>query len=684
VSERPRAISWGLPLAAGVVLLAVYAWTLAPDITFWDAGEFIAAAKTLGIPHPPGTPLFVLMLAVWAKLLAFLSFSLATNLFSAVVTSVAAVLSARLVARGTGDSLSGAAGALCAGSMTSVWLNATETEVYAASLALAVLTLASAERAGRTGSTRWRVFVAYLMALAVPLHLSALLAAPAAVYLAATGTDERVDVPAASALSGVFLASAGIGTARWWVCGAGVLLVLLSPLASRVVDGARRRGAATAPTPPATTIPERRVAASAWAPALSALGVALVALSVVVFMLVRARHDPAINQGNPVDWRTLEYVIARKQYLVAPLFPRQAPWWLQIANLFEYVDWQVALSLAPGVVPSVGRIAFTVLFLGLGVVGSVEHRRRDGRTWSGLALLTFFGTIGAVSYLNLKASPSFGWGVIPNDALREARERDYFFVLGFWGWGLWAGTGAVAVVRRLRWRPAVGVTLAALPIALNWAAVERKGEPESELPRRFGEAVLRDAPPNAVLFVGGDNDTYTLWALQQVNALRRDVSVVTLPLLNAGWNQREVGRRWGLFPTDEPTRPALDAARRMAAAAVKQGRPVAVDVMVTAAERERIGGSWVVSGMVVVARGPGVGAVESSSVSSLDRSPSIDTAATRRSADAIATWRHGSPRLSTDPVSSYMLELLGCPALYLVRDATAEQIRSLDSTCNRR
>ena len=678
MNERPRAVSWALPLTSGVVLLAVYLCTLAPDITFWDAGEFIAAARTLGIPHPPGTPLFILLLAVWGKLLGFLPFPLATNLFSAVVTSVAAVMSARMVARGTGDALSGAAAALCAGSMTSVWLNATETEVYAASLALAILTLASAERAGRLGSTRWRVFVAYLMALAVPLHLSALLAAPAAIYFAATGSDERVDAPTVCSLTGVLFVSAGVGTARWWLCGLGALLLVLSPFASQfLIRVLGRSGVAPADASTAST--------SAWPITTGALGITVVGLSVVVFMLLRARHDPAINQGNPVDWTTLEYVIARKQYLVASFVPRQAPWWLQIANVFEYVDWQVALSLAPGVIPSPGRVAFTVLFLGLGVVGSIVHRQRDRRTWRGLALLTFFGSIGAVAYLNLKASPSFGWGVIPNDAIREARERDYFFVLGFWGWGLWAGTGAVAIVRRLHWWAPLGVAVAALPVVLYWAAVERRSRPESELPRHFAEAVLRDAPPNAVLFVGGDNDTYTLWALQQVNGIRRDVSVVTLPLLNAGWNQREVGRRWGLFPTDEPTRPALDAARRIAGAAAKLGRPVAVDVMVTASERGRIGTSWTVAGLVLVSGRPGVESHASAASSAPpDETPAIDSTATRRSADAIARLPSGTARLSTDPVNSYMLELLTCPSLYLTHEPSAGQIRSLDSTCNRR
>ena len=48
-------------VAVGTTLLFVYLATLAPGITLWDAGEFASAVESLGIPHPPGTPLYVLV-----------------------------------------------------------------------------------------------------------------------------------------------------------------------------------------------------------------------------------------------------------------------------------------------------------------------------------------------------------------------------------------------------------------------------------------------------------------------------------------------------------------------------------------------------------------------------------------------------------------------------------------------
>ncbi len=93
--------------------------------------------------------------------------------------------------------------------------------------------------------------------------------------------------------------------------------------------------------------------------ALAVLGVVLVACSALLFLVLRAMHDPPINQANPTTFSRLAYVIGRKQYEVQGILPRQAPVWLQLANWFEYADWQVALSLAPSVIPNVWRVLFT-------------------------------------------------------------------------------------------------------------------------------------------------------------------------------------------------------------------------------------------------------------------------------------------------------------------------------------
>src|SRR4029079_480453 len=108
-------------MAGGVVfaVLLGYGATLAPTVTFWDAGEFIAAARVLGIPHPPGTPLFIVLLNAWARAFPFLSFAAATNLFSAVCTAAALALMALWISRSTGAAWFGIAGAITAGAMSS-------------------------------------------------------------------------------------------------------------------------------------------------------------------------------------------------------------------------------------------------------------------------------------------------------------------------------------------------------------------------------------------------------------------------------------------------------------------------------------------------------------------------------------------------------------------------------------
>ena len=77
--------------------LAVYARTMAPTTGYFDCGEFITAAHTLGIPHQPGTPLYVLVGRCFDLLLFFLSTARAVNFMSALFGALGVMLACRIV-----------------------------------------------------------------------------------------------------------------------------------------------------------------------------------------------------------------------------------------------------------------------------------------------------------------------------------------------------------------------------------------------------------------------------------------------------------------------------------------------------------------------------------------------------------------------------------------------------------
>ncbi len=672
--RRPRGAA--VPaLAAAVVLGAVYLSTLAPGPTFWDACEFIAAAVSFGVPHPPGTPLYVLLSRAWLLLLApVLSPAVALNAMSAAATAVACGVAAWLLARATGSRGAAFAAAIAAGSMATIWLNATETEVYAVSLLLVSLVLAVTWRAGAPPREprvirRWTLLAVYLLALAVPLHMSALVVVPAAVVMlgsAAPVTRSNAALLGAAALVPLALAAGSAG-------GAVVALVLLL-----IVIAWR---------PPMH-----------WMRAASAAVLVLLALTALLVIPLRAARDPFVNAGDATSLHALWEVVSRQQYGGHTMWPRQAPAWAQIGNLAEYFDWQVALGLAPGVAPDWRRTPFTLLFALLGVYGMQWHRRADRRSWLAFVVLFASATVALVVYLNFKAGASFGYGVLPASVAHEARERDYFFAPAFWCWGLWVGMGAYALAHRIAPRaPALGALLAALPIFFNRGAVNRTRWPERVLPTATARALLGATPPRAVLFVTGDNDTFPLWYAQVVEHTRPDVSVVTIPLLGAPWYRSQLARRDTLSSgVGGQVMDEHSMISAIAASAGRLGRPVAAALTVSAFAREAAGTHWIVGGPVAVGApgrawtpAPAVGTAHGRDdvdiVAEGGTDVALDTLALRRYVASVGRLADREPVLGIDPAPAVAWRfVIECPRDLLIAARSGALSDSLATRCNLR
>src|SRR6266545_7115895 len=176
--------------------LILYVLTLAPTTQFWDTSEYIAAAYTLGIPHPPGNPLFVLMAHVFGLLPLVAGYAQRINLFAAVTSAVSAgcwFLVAERWLRSFVPALwprrlAALAGALVSATAFTVWNQSVVNEkVYTLSLLSIALILWLIVRwddqpAGEAHDHHLLVIV-YLLALTATNHMMGVLVGPVVIIL---------------------------------------------------------------------------------------------------------------------------------------------------------------------------------------------------------------------------------------------------------------------------------------------------------------------------------------------------------------------------------------------------------------------------------------------------------------------------------------------------------------------
>ena len=123
----------------------VYFSTMAPTVSFWDTGEFIATSHILGVPHPPGSPLFLLIGKLFSLFPISSDIAFRINIFSPIISaatiSLLFLICNQFIERlnnYTTDNSILKFGSSFVASLTfafthSHWFNAVETEVYALS-----------------------------------------------------------------------------------------------------------------------------------------------------------------------------------------------------------------------------------------------------------------------------------------------------------------------------------------------------------------------------------------------------------------------------------------------------------------------------------------------------------------------------------------------------------------------
>ena len=583
---------------AGVALaisFLVYLLTMADTVPYWDSGEFIATSYILGVPHPPGSPLYLIIGRVFSMIPFNPDIAFRVNLISPVVSALAVMYlylsTVKLISNYKGkiqtqmDAIIAFGGSLV-GALTfaftdSHWFNAVEAEVYGFSTfftAIVVwLILHWQERADEKGNERYILIIAYMIGLATGVHLLNLLALP---FIALIIYFRKYKFSYKG-----FIITAAITGAVYMIINAGIIngspkLVDALGLTMVILLGLIIFGGMVA------TIVMKRFQ---YALALTSMVLILIGYSSYAMIFIRSGQGPAINENDPSNVSRAIAYMEREQYGQMFQFPRRYDglpakheavgrptqgreysssqdrkyktyrmdkqwdyfWSYQIKKMYwRYFLWQFA-GRGPSTDPYVTAYG--------------ANTNEDGVDWFqfGLPLAFLFGLWGmffhfqkdreqAFSVFSLFLMTGLAIIIFVNQDNPQPRERDYSYVGSFFAFSMWISIAAAAMGDRIRKllkdKPmaknavagAMAVLVLAMPGMMLKANYHEHDRSDNRLAWDYSYNILQSCEPNAIIFTNGDNDTFPLWYLQEVEGIRKDVTVANLSLLNTEWYIRQL------------------------------------------------------------------------------------------------------------------------------------------------
>jgi hypothetical protein len=203
--------------------------------------------------------------------------------------------------------------------------------------------------------------------------------------------------------------------------------------------------------------------------------------------------------------------------------------WLSGINFVDDIRLGSQENLPDEMKNNKGRNTYFFFPLILGIIGLLFHLKHDKKNFYIIFLFFAFTGLAIIFYTNPKPF--------------EPRERDYAVVGSFYIFAIWIGFGVLALFEQFKEKikpkilsiATTTICLLAVPILMafqNWDDHDRSGRYATH---NNAKAYLDSCDKNAIMFTIGDNDTFPLWYMQEVENYRTDIKLVNTSLFATDW-----------------------------------------------------------------------------------------------------------------------------------------------------